>query len=117
VICSIHQPSKEIFNVFSHTLLLAEGRVIYTGATLAMLGHFREHGQHCPDGVNPADYALRVALYGNSTMPLFQSSLTNMDKESSSGDHERKNWRPVRPVQVIHFMMMQLMPPRAAELR
>ena len=31
VICSIHQPSSQLFEMFDHILLMARGRVAYVG--------------------------------------------------------------------------------------
>ena len=31
VICSIHQPSSQLFEMFDHFLLMARGRVAYVG--------------------------------------------------------------------------------------
>lgn len=33
IICSIHQPSSEVFELFTHIILMDAGRVIYQGST------------------------------------------------------------------------------------
>lgn len=40
VLCTIHQPSSEIFAMFDRLLLLAEGRVAYMGSSVGALEFF-----------------------------------------------------------------------------
>lgn len=63
VLCTIHQPSAEVFEVFDWLLLLQRGgRVCYFGPVNSMLSFFQSIGlQPCPESTNPADYALECA--------------------------------------------------------
>ncbi|XP_048586783.1 protein white isoform X3 [Nematostella vectensis] len=56
IICTIHQPSSEVYNMFSSLLLIAEGRTAYFGATRDAIQHFSSLGYPCPPNYNPADY-------------------------------------------------------------
>eukprot|EP00041_Stephanoeca_diplocostata_P023398 m.574731 g.574731 ORF g.574731 m.574731 type:complete len:761 (+) comp22282_c0_seq4:105-2387(+) len=58
VLCTIHQPSSEIFEIFDKVLLLAQGRMMYGGANAEMVEHFEALGYKCPPNHNPADYML-----------------------------------------------------------
>jgi len=40
VICTVHQPSSEVFAMFDHILLLAEGRTAFLGPTNKALDFF-----------------------------------------------------------------------------
>ena len=40
IICTIHQPSSEIFELFDKLCLLAEGRLAYLGSLKNALGFF-----------------------------------------------------------------------------
>jgi ABC-type multidrug transport system ATPase subunit len=42
IICTIHQPSSEIFILFDKLYLLAEGRLAYSGPLNAALPFFQE---------------------------------------------------------------------------
>ncbi|XP_020625261.1 protein white-like [Orbicella faveolata] len=56
IMCTIHQPSSEVYAMFDSILLLAEGRTAYMGSTAEALLYFRSLGYPCPMNFNPADY-------------------------------------------------------------
>ncbi|KAG2442858.1 hypothetical protein HXX76_002937 [Chlamydomonas incerta] len=62
VVCSIHQPSSEVFHLFDDLVVLAAGQVIYLGTVPDMVGYFSALGYHCPNYTNPADYLFMEVL-------------------------------------------------------
>ena len=60
VVCTIHQPSSEIFHMFDHLILLSKGRVIYEGRPSDSMLYFAELGHDCPIYNNPADYYMSI---------------------------------------------------------
>ncbi|KAK7111239.1 protein white-like isoform X1 [Littorina saxatilis] len=56
ILCTIHQPSSEIFAMFDRVLLLAEGRVAFLGASSAAQEFLRGLNYRCPVNFNPADF-------------------------------------------------------------
>ncbi|GAM19751.1 hypothetical protein SAMD00019534_029260 [Acytostelium subglobosum LB1] len=56
IICTIHQPRSNIFDLFDKLLLLAEGSTIYYGFTSSAVTYFNQLGYECKDTVNPADF-------------------------------------------------------------
>jgi ABC-type multidrug transport system ATPase subunit len=67
VITVIHQPRKEIFDMFSHLLLLGQGgRTVYLGPVPEAVSYFEALGFKCPDRVNHADFLIDVTA-GNIT--------------------------------------------------
>lgn len=42
VLCTIHQPSSEIFDMFNNLILLFEGRVVFVGKSKEALKHFEK---------------------------------------------------------------------------
>ncbi|GFS54142.1 protein white [Nephila pilipes] len=56
IICTIHQPSSDVFELFDHLLLMAEGRVAYRGKASLALDFFSRVGLRCPINYNPADF-------------------------------------------------------------
>ncbi|KAJ5609826.1 hypothetical protein N7528_009092 [Penicillium herquei] len=73
IICTIHQPSGVLFDMFDHVLLLAPGgRTVYFGETgnnsSKVVDYFGRHGAVIGEDVNPAEFIL-----SNSTMKGDQS--------------------------------------------
>lgn len=60
VICTIHQPSSEVYAMFDRVLLMAEGRVAYMGDIDGAYDFFREVGYACPTNFNPADFFIQT---------------------------------------------------------
>ncbi|KAJ3535372.1 hypothetical protein NM688_g6988 [Phlebia brevispora] len=66
ILCTIHQPSGELFQVFDRLLLLrAGGQTVYFGDigynSTTMLSYFERHGARpCQPEENPAEYILQV---------------------------------------------------------
>ena len=56
VICTIHQPSSEVFAMFDRILLMAEGRTAFLGPINEALPFFGSQGMPCPANYNPADF-------------------------------------------------------------
>lgn len=63
VVATIHQPSSNIFRMFSKVLLLVSGRVAYFGTPQAIVDYFSTIGFHLPyQQYNPADFAMDLAV-------------------------------------------------------
>lgn len=60
ILCTIHQPSSEIYALFDHVLLLAEGQVAFVGPTVRTPQFFAENGHVCPENFNPADFYIHT---------------------------------------------------------
>ncbi|DBA02970.1 TPA: hypothetical protein N0F65_003158 [Lagenidium giganteum] len=56
VVCTIHQPSSLVYNMFSHIMVLTAGETIYFGPREHALEHFATLGYTCPMYSNPAEY-------------------------------------------------------------
>jgi len=60
IICTIHQPSSEVFAMFDRLMLLAEGRLAYLGTAQGALTFFEGLGHKCPATFNPADFYIHT---------------------------------------------------------
>ncbi|KAI3624284.1 hypothetical protein GLX27_003060 [Malassezia furfur] len=66
ILCTIHQPSGELFNQFDRLLLLQKGgKTVYFGDTgensMTLIRYFEERsGVKCEENANPAEYILDV---------------------------------------------------------
>lgn len=56
VICTIHQPSMRLLEMFQHLHVMANGRCIYRGSVPNMVPYLSSEGFICPPYHNPADF-------------------------------------------------------------
>lgn len=79
VLCTLHQPSSEVFAMVDHVLCLWNGACFYEGGRVRMAEHLSNIGYPCPAGFNPADFVIFLLqteppdrLY-NAAAPSFSS--------------------------------------------
>ena len=56
VVFTIHQPRSNIVALFDQLVLLAQGRLVYSGALEQCQAYFEGIGHPCPPGFNISDY-------------------------------------------------------------
>lgn len=67
VCTSIHQPSSSVFRSFDRLLLLAEGRVVFSGTPSGILTYLENQGFPCPPGYNAADHCMDLLVVDDAS--------------------------------------------------
>lgn len=60
VVASLHQPSSQMYHMFDGLMLMAKGKVAYSGPASEAVDHLATVGLSCTLHYNPADYMLEV---------------------------------------------------------
>lgn len=60
IVCSIHQPSMQLCNLFDHLFAMADGRCIYAGATEMLVPFLTDLNLICPKTYDPFDYRKKL---------------------------------------------------------
>ena len=79
IICSIHSPRSEIWQLFDHVLLLAKGSPLYSGRSEDCLTYFEEIGYTLPPFVNPAEFLIDLAAIDTRSPEAETSSRTRVE--------------------------------------
>ena len=59
IVCTIHQPSSEVFGLFQEVVFLRDGHVVYDGKVEQVIPYFESDAHMCRKRTNPADFAMR----------------------------------------------------------
>ncbi|XP_055549562.1 ATP-binding cassette sub-family G member 4-like [Wyeomyia smithii] len=92
IICTIHQPSALLLNMFDHLFTMAEGECIFTGSTGNIVPFLKELDIICPEHYSPSDFLLEIAThdYGRQTDKL----VTKTENGKSIAYRSRESFTP-----------------------
>lgn len=60
IMCTIHQPSSDLFKLMDRIIILHDGFVIYQGPTSEILPYLGSMGINVGKYVNPADFIIKT---------------------------------------------------------
>ncbi|KZP00597.1 hypothetical protein CALVIDRAFT_533600 [Calocera viscosa TUFC12733] len=101
VIFTIHQPRSNIVALFDQLVLLAKGRMVYSGELAKCQDYFERIGSPCPPGFNIADYLIDLTMHasGDSTRTRSNSSPLLAPTGDANVDEEQGFARSAPPGQ------------------
>ena len=73
IICTIHQPSSDIFQLFDHICIMAEGKCAFIGLSKDCAATFDKAGYPCPENYNPSDHYVFLLAVSPDISRLFFS--------------------------------------------
>jgi len=84
ILCTIHQPSSEVFHSFSKVIVLREGRLFFFGTVEQLSSQLSKLGHGCPSEYNLADHVMFLLMtQQEGKITTLQDSL-RLECESSS---------------------------------
>ncbi|XP_060834913.1 LOW QUALITY PROTEIN: protein scarlet-like [Rhopalosiphum padi] len=117
VVCIIHQPSTELLNVFNQLILVADGRIAYSGPPNKAISFFESVGYRCPDNYNSADFIMKTLSDSNKSVnsicdefaaskhaEIVKNAISNeIYYDTSSLSVLRNHLSPFWPVKLYHL--------------
>lgn len=76
VIFTIHQPRSNIVALFDRLVLLAQGKVVFSGPFAQCQDYFDQIGYSCPPGFNIADYLVDLTMHAGAAVSQDDGSVS-----------------------------------------
>nr|XP_026497119.1 protein brown-like [Vanessa tameamea] len=106
VICSVHQPSSDLFKDFNSISLMAEGKLLFHGTQEDCKKKFERLNLRCPQNYNPAEFYIKAVCMdlGNKNYGLENNCVPDEDETGSVATQQdlhgtQRNW--FRQVQLL----------------
>ncbi|XP_055314826.1 ATP-binding cassette sub-family G member 1 [Sitodiplosis mosellana] len=97
IVCTIHQPSALVFEMFDKLYAVTQGNCIYQGPIKELVPFMSDHGLECPSYHNPADFLIEVAVgeYDVNLSKLMAAAVKKYHEERDTyylGTYKRDNF-------------------------
>ncbi|KAH9831656.1 uncharacterized protein C8Q71DRAFT_781859 [Rhodofomes roseus] len=91
VVFTIHQPRSNIVSLFDRLLVLAQGKMIYSGDADKCGEYLEAIGHPCPPGFNIADYLIDLTMHASMEPRSLESPPTELSTSEATNvnDEER----------------------------
>ncbi|XP_046664197.1 ATP-binding cassette sub-family G member 4-like [Homalodisca vitripennis] len=104
IICTVHQPSASVFEMFDHTYIIGGGYCVYQGSSANVLPFLQSIGLPCPQYHNPADFMLDVVSgeFGDHTQQLVDTATNSIWRSAPPKLHDLEPNSIERDIQTNH---------------
>ena len=89
VLLSIHQPTSDIFHLFTNIILMNAGRVVFHGTVDEAKALFESMNKICPPRYNPAEFYVNTISDPRQCTEIV-NYVTSKKKEKIYGDYEEE---------------------------
>jgi ABC-type multidrug transport system ATPase subunit len=83
ILCTIHQPSSEVFHSFSKVIVLREGQLFFFGTVEQLSAQLSKLGNGCPSEYNLADHTMFLLMTGEENKITTLQEGLRLERESS----------------------------------
>eukprot|EP00027_Filamoeba_sp_ATCC50430_P019093 CAMPEP_0168569962 /NCGR_PEP_ID=MMETSP0413-20121227/16461_1 /TAXON_ID=136452 /ORGANISM="Filamoeba nolandi, Strain NC-AS-23-1" /LENGTH=655 /DNA_ID=CAMNT_0008602541 /DNA_START=78 /DNA_END=2045 /DNA_ORIENTATION=- len=90
VVCTIHQPSSQIFNRLDRLILLARGRLVYYGPVNQAVSYFNSIGHPVPAFTNPPDHFMKLIYIDETNRQESEERVTSLIEAYEQSDLANK---------------------------
>nr|NP_001403484.1 protein scarlet [Nicrophorus vespilloides] len=90
IVCTIHQPSSQLFAMFSQLILLEDGRIAYMGSASSADDFFNSMGYGRPANYNPADFFVRTLAPVPGSEEASRMAVKRISNNFSLSDHAKE---------------------------
>ncbi|GAA6014458.1 hypothetical protein JCM8202_001541 [Rhodotorula sphaerocarpa] len=94
VVFTIHQPQSNIVALFDKLILLAQGKVVFSGRADESQAYFQRVGCDCPPGFNIADYLIDLTMQNEksaATQATVADALEQLENHRGSPNGRSRN--------------------------
>lgn len=85
VVVSIHQPSSDVFHLFTNIILMNSGRIIFHGTTQEAEKLFTSMSMPCPPCYNPAEFYINIISDTKKSTEIIKF-LSSSEKDENSDE-------------------------------
>ncbi|KAJ3516568.1 hypothetical protein NLJ89_g1034 [Agrocybe chaxingu] len=101
VVFTIHQPRSNIVALFDQLVLLASGKLVYSGEFSKCQDYFTSIGQPCPPGFNIADFLIDMTMHASVEPPSTESTTLAVEVPTPSSNEANNLGDPERGVPIV----------------